>query len=121
MSAQPNHSRAFGEPTGPSAPRPEQVMDESFAAVPDAVARARLTLVERLRGLGADDRSLTDVAIAVSEACTNAVVHAYPETAAAPSRLPLSSRRIASTSTWPTTASASGLGSTARALAWVCR
>jgi anti-sigma regulatory factor (Ser/Thr protein kinase) len=54
-------------------------MDESFPAVPDAVARARLTLIERLRGLGADDRSLTDVAIAVSEACTNAVVHAYPE------------------------------------------
>jgi serine/threonine-protein kinase RsbW len=55
-------------------------MDESFAAVPDAVAAARLTLVGRLRGLGADDRSLTDVALAVSEACTNAVVHAYRDT-----------------------------------------
>ena len=80
MSANPKHSRAFGSSAGASVPGREQVMNESFAAVPDAVAQARLALVGRLRGLGADDQSLDDVALAVSEACTNAVVHAYRET-----------------------------------------
>jgi anti-sigma regulatory factor (Ser/Thr protein kinase) len=81
MSADLDHGRAIGATAGPFDPRPERLMDESFPAVPDAVARARLTLIERLRRLGADDRSLGDVAIAVSEACTNAVVHAYRKAA----------------------------------------
>ena len=81
MSANPNLSRAFGSSAGPSVRGREHLMYECFPAVADAVAQARLTLVDRLRRLGADDRLLDDVALAVSEACTNAVVHAYRKAA----------------------------------------
>ena len=80
MSANPKYPRHARLSAGSFVPGPEHVMDESFFAVPDAVAQARLTLVDRLQGLGADDRSLSDVALAVSEACTNAVMHAYRQT-----------------------------------------
>jgi serine/threonine-protein kinase RsbW len=49
------------------------------SAVPENVAplrRAARSLAERC---GASDRTLQDVALAVSEACTNVVIHAYPE------------------------------------------
>jgi serine/threonine-protein kinase RsbW len=81
MSANPNPSRAFGSSAGRSVPGREHLMDESFPAVAEAVAHVRVTLVDRLRRLGADDRLLDDVALAVSEACTNAVVHAYRKAA----------------------------------------
>ena len=98
MSANPKHLRPSRSSAGSSLSRQEHVMDESFPAVPDAVTQARLTLVDRLRALGADDGSLDDVALAVSEACTNAVMHAYGKPLAAPLMSPPWSRRISSTS-----------------------
>lgn len=47
-------------------------------AVPESIALARQTVRGIVDVLGWGDENRTDVSIAVTEACTNAVVHAYP-------------------------------------------
>lgn len=49
----------------------------TLPAVPASVARARHAAVALARRSGAPDRVVADVALAVSEACTNVVMHAY--------------------------------------------
>ena len=49
----------------------------SFPAVGAAVTDARLHVTRWLRAAGDDQLMIDDVGLAVSEACTNAVVHAY--------------------------------------------
>ena len=49
----------------------------SFPALPDSVSGARWSLIGWLRTCQADDWHLDDVALAVTEACTNVVLHAY--------------------------------------------
>jgi serine/threonine-protein kinase RsbW len=50
---------------------------KTYAATKPSVGRARRELTEWLATGGADDLLVADVAVAVSEACTNAVLHAY--------------------------------------------
>jgi serine/threonine-protein kinase RsbW len=49
----------------------------SFTAQPDAVAAARHAVTSFAAAHGVRDVVVRDVALAVSEACTNVVVHAY--------------------------------------------
>ncbi len=49
----------------------------SFPAVPLAIGAIRGDMIEIARGCGLDERGVNDVALAVSEAATNAIVHAY--------------------------------------------
>lgn len=49
----------------------------TYPAEPAAVATARHAVTSFAAAHGADERLLQDVALAVSEACTNVVVHAY--------------------------------------------
>ena len=63
---------------------PEQVVSAepltgSWPAVPDAVAGLRQSVVEYARRVGASEPVLSSIKLAVSEAATNAVLHAYPE------------------------------------------
>ncbi len=51
-------------------------------AEPDSVALARQMVRGILDSLGWGEESRTDISIAVTEACTNSVLHAYPETTA---------------------------------------
>jgi anti-sigma regulatory factor (Ser/Thr protein kinase) len=53
------------------------VYAETFVARPDSVALGRRALVDALRRRGTPQPVLDDVALAVSEACTNVVLHAY--------------------------------------------
>ena len=48
-------------------------------AEPDSVALARQMVRGIIDRLGWSDESRTDISIAVTEACTNAVLHAYPD------------------------------------------
>ena len=48
-------------------------------AEPDSVALARQMVRGIIDRLGWSDESRTDIRIAVTEACTNAVLHAYPD------------------------------------------
>jgi serine/threonine-protein kinase RsbW len=53
-------------------------LDRSFAAAPDSVAQARRLLTGWLRAaLLGQNRLIGDIAQAVTEACNNAVIHAY--------------------------------------------
>ena len=52
-------------------------LDESYPAVPDAVAQARRSVTRWLHALAADGLMSGDIGVAVSEACTNAVLHGY--------------------------------------------
>ena len=52
---------------------------DSYVALPDSVAEGRRALVEVLRGLGIPGLVLDDIALGVSEACTNVVLHAYDD------------------------------------------
>jgi anti-sigma regulatory factor (Ser/Thr protein kinase) len=54
-------------------------MSRGYSAVGDSVPVARRALVAVAREAGADSEQLEAVALAVSEALTNAVVHAYPD------------------------------------------
>jgi len=63
----------------------------TLPAVPASVARARHAAVALARALGAPERVVADVALAVSEACTNVVEHAYRD-AAAPGALHVDAR-----------------------------
>lgn len=49
----------------------------TLPATAASVPQARHAVVELGRAAGASDRVLADVALAVSEACSNVVVHAY--------------------------------------------
>ena len=57
-------------------------VDESYAAVATSVPEARRSLARWLRALPEDDLMIADIELAVSEACTNAVVHGYVDRAA---------------------------------------
>src|ERR1700759_2212058 len=54
-------------------------LSRDYSAVADSVPRARTALVAVARSAGADEAQLEAVRLAVSEALTNAVIHAYPE------------------------------------------
>ena len=63
---------------------PEQVVSAepltgSWTAVPDAVAGLRQSVVEYARRVGASEPVLSSIKLAVSEAATNAVLHAYAD------------------------------------------
>lgn len=53
-------------------------LSRDYSAVADSVPLARSALVAVARSAGADDEQLESVRLAVSEALTNAVIHAYP-------------------------------------------
>src|SRR5437762_1431873 len=71
-------ARASGNPEGV----PDQVtatrLTKTWPAVPEAVADLRSTVVGYARRNGADPDALSAICLAVSEAATNAVMHAYP-------------------------------------------
>lgn len=75
------HASAKGDPARVSwrrrgvarAPEPYT----TWPANPDSVGPARREVVDRARAAGATEAMLDDVALAVGEACTNSVVHAY--------------------------------------------
>jgi serine/threonine-protein kinase RsbW len=52
-------------------------LNETFPAVPESVPRARRAVGDFARGQGVAADVLPKVALAVSEACTNVVLHAY--------------------------------------------
>src|SRR4051812_141615 len=52
-------------------------LTRSWRAVPGAVAELRGAVVSYARDVGAPDRSLSSIKLAVSEAATNVVLHAY--------------------------------------------
>jgi serine/threonine-protein kinase RsbW len=56
-------------------------LSRDYSAVADSVPCARTALVAVARSAGADEDQLEAVRLAVSEALTNAVIHAYPESA----------------------------------------
>jgi serine/threonine-protein kinase RsbW len=56
-------------------------LPESYPAVPEAIGRARRAVDEFLPARGGAPEVAERVALAVSEACTNVVVHAYVEAA----------------------------------------
>lgn len=51
----------------------------SYPALPDSVARGRRELSSFAEAAGADERQVESIRLAVSEAMTNAVLHAYRE------------------------------------------
>ncbi len=51
----------------------------SYPAVPETVPRARAALAEFARAHGADEERVDALRLAVSEAISNAVMHAYPD------------------------------------------
>ena len=62
---------------GMSLARPD--VELAVPAEPDSVALARQMVRGIVDRLGWSDESRTDISIAVTEACTNAVLHAYPD------------------------------------------
>lgn len=58
---------------------PEQVVRLSFPAKPDYLLLARLALSGLARDIHVGDEVLADLKLAVTEACGNAVRHAYPD------------------------------------------
>ena len=58
----------------------------SYPAVGPAVTEARTQVTRWLRAGGEDELMVGDVALAVTEACTNAVVHAYRDRGATANR-----------------------------------
>jgi len=54
-----------------------EALNESYPAVPEAVPRARRALAAAAAAAGATGDWLDEIRLAVSEALTNAVVHAY--------------------------------------------
>jgi serine/threonine-protein kinase RsbW/stage II sporulation protein AB (anti-sigma F factor) len=54
-------------------------LSRDYSAVADSVPLARCALVAVARSAGADEDQLEAVRLAVSEALTNAVIHAYPK------------------------------------------
>jgi anti-sigma regulatory factor (Ser/Thr protein kinase) len=58
-----------------------QTLRHTFPAVPDSVPRAREALSTFARAAGASGEQLDSIRLAVSEAATNVVVHAYNDDA----------------------------------------
>ena len=56
--------------------------DEVYPARADAVPQARHAAEQAARGAGMSESQLANLRVAVSEAITNAVVHAYPDDSA---------------------------------------
>ena len=56
---------------------PDTTYEQRLPAAPESVARLRHGVTRFARDAGASERLRRKVALAVSEACTNAVVHAY--------------------------------------------
>jgi len=71
-----HQARAVDSPRRPSTGCSERA-HERLPAQPETVAVLRRTAVAFARRNGASERQCEDVALAVSEALTNAVVHAY--------------------------------------------
>ena len=63
----------------PSDPGTTTAVDVTVRAVADNVPRLRAAVTRAVRWLGADQQTISRVALAVSEASTNAVLHAFPE------------------------------------------
>lgn len=59
---------------------PTAAADVTVKAVADNVPRLRRAATRAARWLGADEQTVTRVALAVSEASSNAVLHAFPAT-----------------------------------------
>ena len=55
------------------------VVDVTVRALADNVPRVRAAAMRAARRLGADEQTVSRIALAVSEASTNAVIHAFPE------------------------------------------
>jgi serine/threonine-protein kinase RsbW len=58
--------------------RPQSAFGRTVPAVAENVAPLRHAVVELALNAGAEEIVLTDIALAVGEACANVVVHAYP-------------------------------------------
>ena len=58
--------------------RPDTGLSESYPAVPSAVPAARHAVVQFAAAAGANGHQLEAIALAISEAVTNAVQYAYP-------------------------------------------
>jgi anti-sigma regulatory factor (Ser/Thr protein kinase) len=56
-------------------------LSERYPALPDSVPAARHAVLKVAAAAGASERQLEAIAVATSEAVTNAVVHAYPASA----------------------------------------
>jgi anti-sigma regulatory factor (Ser/Thr protein kinase) len=83
-------TRSAGSAAGPGEPAPDGAtagvpagagLSASYAARPESVAAARAAVVEFAASNGASPAKLEAVALAVSEAATNVVVHAYRDAA----------------------------------------
>lgn len=59
---------------------PGQTLSHNYPAVADSVARAREALSTFAQSAGATDDQLDSIRLAVSEAATNVVIHAYDDT-----------------------------------------
>ena len=55
------------------------VFSHTWPAQPEHVGEARRAVVDFARGAGADAATLFGIELAVSEACTNAIVHGYAD------------------------------------------
>jgi len=58
---------------------PGEVLNESYPAIPEAVTLARRRVSDVAAAAGAAGERLEEIRLAVSEALTNAVVHAYED------------------------------------------
>ncbi|HEY0276930.1 MAG TPA: ATP-binding protein [Solirubrobacterales bacterium] len=55
-----------------------EALEVTLPAVPASIGHLRSYAREFATGAGATDAAVTDIALAISEAATNAVIHAYP-------------------------------------------
>jgi anti-sigma regulatory factor (Ser/Thr protein kinase) len=55
-----------------------EALEVTLPAIPASIGHLRSYAREFATGAGATDEAVTDIALAISEAATNAVVHAYP-------------------------------------------
>jgi serine/threonine-protein kinase RsbW/stage II sporulation protein AB (anti-sigma F factor) len=68
--------------SGTTIPSPlQESLNESYPAVPSTVPEARRAVAEFALAAGMEPEALHGLRLAVSEAVTNAVVHAYPDAA----------------------------------------
>jgi serine/threonine-protein kinase RsbW len=56
-----------------------EALEVTLAAVPASIGHLRTHAREFAAGAGATDAVVADIALAISEAATNAVIHGYPE------------------------------------------
>lgn len=59
-------------------PSSRQRLNESFPAVADSIPAARGAIAEFARAAGGREKRVEEITLAVSEALTNVVLHAYP-------------------------------------------